>query len=184
MLAHVVDAQEAVNDQRFTTDPTDDARGDAEAALAAAEVTIELELETPAQLQTPLEPHAAVASWDGDHLTAWVSTQGMFSARDELARAFGLRKDDVRVRTEFVGGGFGAKQGAGLRGARRCRAVAARPAGRSDSSTTVTPSSSTGAVAPRRARRCASVRAGTARSLRSTSMQSSRWGRAAGCSPC
>ena len=114
VLAHVIDPQEAVRDQRFTTEPTDDARGDAEAALAAAEVTIELALETPAQLQTALEPHAAVASWDGDRLTAWVSTQGMFSARDELAKAFGLRKDDVRVRTEFVGGGFGAKQGAGF----------------------------------------------------------------------
>jgi len=35
------------------------------------------------KLQTPLEPHAAVASWDGDELTTWVSTQGMFSARDD-----------------------------------------------------------------------------------------------------
>src|SRR4029077_1475226 len=51
---------------------------------------------------------------DGDQLTVWVSTQGMFSAREELAKAFGLRRDDVRVRTEFVGGGFGAKQGAGF----------------------------------------------------------------------
>lgn len=114
VLAHIVDPREAVNEQRFTTDPSDDARGDAEAALAAAEVSIELELETPAQLQTALEPHGAVAFWDGDRLTAWVSTQGMFSARDELAKAFGLRKDDVRVLTEFVGGGFGAKQGAGF----------------------------------------------------------------------
>ena len=65
-------------------------------------------------MQSPLEPHAAVASWDGDGLTAWVSTQGMFAAREELAAAFGLRKDAVRVRTEFVGGGFGAKQGAGF----------------------------------------------------------------------
>ena len=49
VLPHVVDLQEAVNEQRFTKDPTDDARGDAEAALAAAEVTVELALETPAQ---------------------------------------------------------------------------------------------------------------------------------------
>ena len=113
-MPHGVDLKEGLNAQRFTKDPTDDARGDAEAALAAAEVTIELALDTPAQLQTALEPHAAVASWDGDDLTVWVSTQGMFSARDELATAFGLRKDAVRVRTEFVGGGFGAKQGAGF----------------------------------------------------------------------
>jgi xanthine dehydrogenase YagR molybdenum-binding subunit len=114
VLGHVVDPQQAVNEQRFVGEPTDDARGDAEAALAESEVTIELELETPAQIQSPLEPHGAVASWDGDRLTAWVSTQGMFAAREELARAFDLRADDVRVRTEYVGGGFGGKQGAGF----------------------------------------------------------------------
>ena len=114
VLGHVVDAREAVNDHQFIGEPADDSRGDAEAALAASEVTVEVSISTPAQLQTPLEPHAAVASWDGDELIAWVSTQGMFAARDELAAAFGLRKDAVRVRTEFVGGGFGAKQGAGF----------------------------------------------------------------------
>ena len=129
VLPHVVDPQEALNDQRFTSDPSDDARGDAETALAAAEVRVELELETPAHVQTSLEPHGAVASWDGGELTAWVSTQGMFSARDELAAAFGLRKDDVRVRTEFVGGGFGAKQGAGFEGlaAAELSRIAGRP---------------------------------------------------------
>jgi CO/xanthine dehydrogenase Mo-binding subunit len=114
VLGHIVDPQVAVNEQHFIGEPSDDSRGDAEAALAAAEVRVEVSISTSAQLQTPLEPHAAVASWDGDELTAWVSTQGMFSARDELAGAFGLRKDDVRVRTEFVGGGFGGKQGAGF----------------------------------------------------------------------
>ncbi len=113
-LPHVVDPQAALNEQRFTKDPTDDVRGDAEAALAAAEVTVEVAVETPAQVHSALEPHGAVASWEGDRLTAWVSTQGMFSARDELAAAFGLRRDDVRVRTEYVGGAFGAKQGAGF----------------------------------------------------------------------
>ncbi len=128
-LPHVVDPQEALNEQRFTSDPSDDARGDAEGALAAAEVTVELELDTPAHLQTPLEPHGAVASWDGGTLTVWVSTQGMFSARDELATAFGLRKDDVRVRTEFVGGGFGGKQGAAFEGlaAAELSRIAGRP---------------------------------------------------------
>jgi CO/xanthine dehydrogenase Mo-binding subunit len=113
-LPHIVDPQQALNDQRFTSDPTEEARGDVEAALAAADVRVELELETPGQLQTPLEPHAAVAAWDGDELTAWISTQGMFAARDELAQSFGLRKDQVRVVSEFVGGGFGGKQGAGF----------------------------------------------------------------------
>ena len=113
-LGHIVEPREAVNEQHFIGEPGDDSRGDAEAALAAAEVTVEVSISTSAQLQAPLEPHAAVASWDGEQLTAWVSTQGMFSAREELAAAYGLRKDDVRVRTEFVGGGFGGKQGAGF----------------------------------------------------------------------
>ncbi len=112
-LPHVVDPDEALRDQRFTRDPFEEGRGDAEAALAAADVQVEVQIETPAHLQTPLEPHAAVASWDGDRLTAWISTQGMFAARDELAELFGIGKDQVRVLTEYVGGGFGGKQGAG-----------------------------------------------------------------------
>jgi CO/xanthine dehydrogenase Mo-binding subunit len=113
-LPHEVDPERALQEHRFTSEPKEEARGDVEAALAAAEVRVEVELETPAQLQTALEPHAAVASWEGDELTAWISTQGMFAARDELARSFGLGKDQVRVITEYVGGGFGAKQGAGF----------------------------------------------------------------------
>ena len=113
-LPHIVDPQQALNEQRFVSDPSEDARGDVDAALAAADIRIELALDTPGHLQSALEPHAAVASWDGDELTAWISTQGMFAARDELATSFGLRKDQVRIVTEFVGGGFGAKQGAGV----------------------------------------------------------------------
>jgi xanthine dehydrogenase YagR molybdenum-binding subunit len=115
-LPHIVDSEEALRDQRFLEDPAERTRGDAEAALAAADVRVELSLQTPGHLQSPLEPHAAVATWDGDRLTAWISTQGMFAARDELASVFGLRKEQVRVITEFFGGGFGAKQGAGWEG--------------------------------------------------------------------
>jgi xanthine dehydrogenase YagR molybdenum-binding subunit len=113
-LPHVVDLQAALDDQRFTDDPTEESRGDVEAALTGADVQIELEQETPDHLQTPLEPHAAVAAWNGGRLTAWISTQGMFDARDELADAFDLPKSSVRVIAEYVGGGFGSKQGAGV----------------------------------------------------------------------
>jgi xanthine dehydrogenase YagR molybdenum-binding subunit len=116
-LAHLVDPEEALREQRFLEDPSERTRGDVDAAIAAADVRVELALETPGQLQSPLEPHAAVAAWDGDRLTAWISTQGMFAARDELAKLFGIRKEQVRVITEFFGGGFGAKQGAGWEGA-------------------------------------------------------------------
>ena len=108
-----LDAERGLDEQRFTEEPPETVRGDPDGALASAEVTVELTCETPAHVQTPLEPHAAVARWDGDELTAWVSTQGVFDARRELARRFDLQPEQVRVIAEYIGGGFGGKQGAG-----------------------------------------------------------------------
>lgn len=116
VLPHQVDARAAVAGLVLTEDPTEKNRGDVASAMAAADAVVELEVATPDQLQTPLEPHAAVARWDGDGLTVWVSTQGMFEARKGLAKAFGLAEDRVRVVVEAAGGGFGAKQGAGFEG--------------------------------------------------------------------
>lgn len=103
-----------LEEQRFTEEPDEKLRGDPDTALSEAEVKVELTCETPAHVQTPLEPHAAVAYWEGDSLTAWVSTQGIFDARKELARRFGLESEQVRVIAEYIGGGFGGKQGAGV----------------------------------------------------------------------
>lgn len=88
-------------------------RGDVARALAEAEVTVTREYRTPSALHTPLEPHAAVAEWEGDHLTIWESTQGVFRVRDEVASALGLPRSHVRVIKEHMGGGFGAKNNAG-----------------------------------------------------------------------
>ena len=109
---HLLD--EGLAEQRFTEEPREVVRGDPDAALASADARVELTCETPAHVQTPLEPHAAVVRWDGDGLTAWVSTQGMFDARRELARRFDLVPERVRVISEYIGGGFGGKQGAGI----------------------------------------------------------------------
>jgi xanthine dehydrogenase YagR molybdenum-binding subunit len=105
---------EGLTEQRFTEEPREVVRGDPDTALASADARVELTCETPAHVQTPLEPHAAVVRWEGDGLTAWVSTQGMFDARRELARRFDLVPERVRVISEFIGGGFGGKQGAGV----------------------------------------------------------------------
>ncbi len=115
-LAFVVDLDEGLARQEFTEEPEETSRGDVDAALEGAAAVIEAEYRTPAQMQTPLEPHCAVAAWDADGLTVWSSTQGIFAARDELARAYGLEPDDVRVVCEYMGGGFGGKQGAGPEG--------------------------------------------------------------------
>ena len=106
----------AVAAQAWTRDPTEVGRGDVPAAIADAAVSVELEASTPGHIQSPLEPHAAVATWDGGQLTAWLSTQGMFSGRAELVSTLGLAEEDVRVIVEHFGGGFGGKQGASFEG--------------------------------------------------------------------
>src|SRR5690606_22902906 len=88
-------------------------RGDVRLGLAEAEVTVTREYRTQSALHTPLEPHAAVAEWDGDRLTIWESTQGVYRVRDEVALGLGLPKSHVRVIKEHMGGGFGAKNNSG-----------------------------------------------------------------------
>ena len=88
-------------------------RGDVERALATAEVVVTREITTPCALHSALEPHAAVAEWEGERLTIWESTQGIFRVRDNVAKAFDLPLTDVRVICEAMGGGFGAKNFAG-----------------------------------------------------------------------
>ena len=167
---------EGLAEQRFTEEPREVVRGDPDAALAGADVRVELTCETPAHVQTPLEPHAAVARWDGDGLTAWISTQGMFDARRELSERFELVPERVRVVSEYIGGGFGGKQGAGVEAllAAELARAAARPVRLRSPATR---SRSSAAVGRARARRSRSARAATARSRRSSSPRSWRWAR-------
>lgn len=57
----------------------------------------------------PIEPHTAVANYENGKFELWVSTQSPFGDRSRVADQFGLTEDNVRVRTPFVGGGFGGK---------------------------------------------------------------------------
>lgn len=86
---------------------------DIEKALKEADVVVEGVYRTQVQTHCPLETHGVVADWKADGLTVYASTQGTSSVRDELAAIFALPKSKVRVITEFMGGGFGAKFGAG-----------------------------------------------------------------------
>lgn len=92
--------------------PRVSSRGDVAAGLREADVTITREYRTPVALHTALEPHGAVAEWIGERLTVWESTQGIFMTRRELADAFGLPQSSVGVIMHYMGGGFGAKNGA------------------------------------------------------------------------
>jgi xanthine dehydrogenase YagR molybdenum-binding subunit len=66
---------------------------------------------TQVQTHTSLETHGGVCEWEGDKLTAWVSTQAVHAARDGIAKALGIPQADVRVLADYMGGGFGSKLG-------------------------------------------------------------------------
>jgi xanthine dehydrogenase YagR molybdenum-binding subunit len=92
--------------------PLVESRGDIKAGLKAADVVLTREYRTPVQLHSAIEPHGAVAQWDGDHLTIWESTQGIFRVREQVAEALNIPQSKVRVIKQYMGGGFGAKNGA------------------------------------------------------------------------
>ena len=86
-------------------------RGNTARGLAEAEVKIEHTYTTPFENHNPMEPHNTQAAWDGDKLTLYDSTQGIFNIRNSVARAFGIPPENVRVVSYFTGGGFGSKGG-------------------------------------------------------------------------
>ncbi len=57
----------------------------------------------------PLEPRAALARWEGDQLTVWTGTQRPFGVRAELASAFHLPEQKIRVLMPDTGSGYGGK---------------------------------------------------------------------------
>src|SRR5439155_19565591 len=90
--------------------PPESARGDVDAALVDAEVKIDRVYTTAFETHNPMEPHATLAAWDGPaRLTLYDATQGIFGCRQRVAELLGLRPDDVRVVSEYLGGGFGSK---------------------------------------------------------------------------
>ena len=84
-------------------------RGDPEASLAKASVVIEQTYSTPIQNHNPMEPHATIASWDGDKLSVYDATQGISGVQGSLAHAFSIPPANVHVQCPYTGGGFGCK---------------------------------------------------------------------------
>jgi xanthine dehydrogenase YagR molybdenum-binding subunit len=68
------------------------------------------------QTHTSLETHGCVCEWNGDNLTAWVSTQAVHGTREGFAQGLKIPQANVRVITEFMGGGFGSKFGPDMQG--------------------------------------------------------------------
>jgi isoquinoline 1-oxidoreductase len=113
------------DDGRQLGGPTIYEEGALAAGWAAADHTLEAAYTIAYIAHAPLEPRAAVAEWAGDHLTVWTGTQRPFGVRAELARAFGLAEEQVRVVVPDTGGAYGGKHTGevALEAARLARAV-------------------------------------------------------------
>lgn len=91
-------------------EPQLERRGELERGLREADVVIDATYTTQTALHNALEPHGCTAAWENDSLVLYESTQGIFAVRDEVAEKLGMPKERVRVITQHMGGGFGAKQ--------------------------------------------------------------------------
>ena len=87
---------------RYDTDSVDP-------ALASADHKLQQTYTVSYIAHVPLEPRAALAKWDGDHLTVWTGTQRPFGVRGQLAEAFRIPEDQVRVLMPDTGSGYGGK---------------------------------------------------------------------------
>jgi CO/xanthine dehydrogenase Mo-binding subunit len=101
--------------------------GDAETAMRTAAHVHTATYTSPTQNHVALEPHVSTAVWlpDGS-LEVWTGTQATYVVQARLAEVFGLRKEQVRVRGDSLGGGFGSKLDVKLEG---LVALAARAVG-------------------------------------------------------
>jgi xanthine dehydrogenase YagR molybdenum-binding subunit len=90
-------------------EPVATTRGDLAAGLAGAAVRVEHTYTTPFETHNPMEPHATIAAWEGEHLTLYDASQGIFNERKIVAQTFGVPAENVRVVSYFIGGGFGSK---------------------------------------------------------------------------
>ena len=84
-------------------------RGDADAGFAGAPVTIDARYTISPETHNPIETHATVATWDGNELVLYETSQGIVNHRNVLADMLGLARDKVRVISRFIGSGFGGK---------------------------------------------------------------------------
>jgi len=106
----------------------DTAAGDFDSAFASAPVTLDQHYTTPDHSHAMMEPHAAIASWKGDKLTLWNAIQLVSWGMRDLSRTLGIPRENIRIVSPYIGGGFGGK--ASVLADAVLAAVAARLVGR------------------------------------------------------
>jgi xanthine dehydrogenase YagR molybdenum-binding subunit len=90
--------------------------GNLEEGFKQAAHIVEAEYSTHVITHVCMESHAAVCEWDGDKLTAWISTQAVHGSAQQFAQSLGIPQSNVRVITQYMGGGFGSKSQIGAEG--------------------------------------------------------------------
>ncbi|MFZ0433840.1 MAG: molybdopterin cofactor-binding domain-containing protein [Candidatus Acidiferrales bacterium] len=100
-------------------------KGSVDTALASADHRLRQTYTVSYIAHVPLEPRAAVAQWSGDNLTVWTGTQRPFGVQEELAGAFHVSQDRVRVIMPDTGSAYGGKHTgeAAIEAARLARAA-------------------------------------------------------------
>jgi xanthine dehydrogenase YagR molybdenum-binding subunit len=119
VLPHLTTVEQALRPEspqvfekgNFTQPAVREEGGDIEAALKASAHVVEGTYSTQVQTHTSLETHGGICEWNGDQLTCWVSTQAVHGTREGTARALNIPQTNVRVITDYMGGGFGSKLG-------------------------------------------------------------------------
>ena len=83
--------------------------GDIETGRKISDTLTESEFHNSYVAHSPIEPHAATAMIDIDKINVWVSTQAPYRVQETIAREMNVPLEKVRIKTPFVGGGFGGK---------------------------------------------------------------------------
>jgi isoquinoline 1-oxidoreductase beta subunit len=83
--------------------------GDIDKALAGADKVIERDYYIPHFSHATMEPPAAVCQINGSKAEVWACVQSPGGTRGDVAKALGLKEDDVTVNVTLLGGGFGRK---------------------------------------------------------------------------
>lgn len=108
-LEGVLDTARAPQLGKGGFDPPPEPRGDADGALVAASVKIEQRYTTPVEHHNPMEPNASTVVWQPDgSLVVYDKTQGVRNTQSYVCGVFGLKPEQVTVRSPFVGGAFGS----------------------------------------------------------------------------
>jgi xanthine dehydrogenase YagR molybdenum-binding subunit len=109
------DAPEIFTGGNTKPGPTQE-QGDIDAGFKQAAHVVEATYSTHVITHVCLETHGCVCEWDGDKLTAWVSTQAAHGTAQGFANGLKIPQTNVRVITQYMGGGFGSKFGPDAQG--------------------------------------------------------------------